>query len=136
MCLRCLAHLVDEGKHIARHLNPTKIHTRTVEPLVLLLSLPLQCDNNVTSVPTTPSALITVLIQVDALPRTQGQASLSNRHIQTNPHERGFDVARHVVVAFHGVPKGAVSGPLRRCNFVEGHFHVSAYIWIGVLINS
>ena len=51
-------------------------------------------------------AVISVLVQVEALPRAERQAAAPQRHRQARAHQRGLYVRRHVVHALIQVPAG------------------------------
>jgi hypothetical protein len=44
-------------------------------------------------------------------------------------------MTRHVIITLHGMSKGSIAISLCRYNLVQGCFHVSSYIRIGILVN-
>ena len=60
----------------------------------------------------TPTTRIAMLIQVHALPSTQGKPAIANGNVETDTHHARLDMPWHVVVAFHGVTKRSISVPL------------------------
>mmetsp|Transcript_18012 Transcript_18012/g.40713 ORF Transcript_18012/g.40713 Transcript_18012/m.40713 type:complete len:123 (-) Transcript_18012:396-764(-) len=113
--------------------SPCLIHFELVHA-ALISRLSLQCDNNSTIVPSAPAALVSVLVQIYSLPSPQGKATILDWYVETHTHQRRLNMARHIIVAFHCVEKCPVPIPACRHYFIECNLHVSAYVWVGILV--
>lgn len=85
--------------------------------------------------PIAPTPLIAMFIQVNALPRPEGESSILNGDRERYTEQRALDVAGHIVVALVGMAKGAVPGPSRRYESIECRLHIDAHVGIGVFID-
>jgi hypothetical protein len=83
----------------------------------------------------TITTCIPMLVQVNPLPRSQSEPPVTDGNIETRAHETRFDVPRHVIVAFHGMSKGAVAIPLGGHQLVQGGFEIDTHVRIGVFID-
>ena len=95
----------------------------------------LQRDDDMARMPTSPSTLIAMLIQIDALPSTQCQTSIPNWDGEAGTHQRRFHMPWHIIVTLHCVAEGAIPIPLGWNNLVQCNFHVSPNIRVGVLVD-
>src|SRR6056297_1640543 len=80
----------------------------------------------------TTASQVTMLAQVNSLPRTQLWATVADRNQQTAAEQRRFDVSWHVIATFQRVAEGLIL----RHRPIHRHFKISADIGVSVLVNS
>ena len=78
------------------------------------------------------AALIAVFAKVDALPCPATKSSVVHGYGKRGSCEHRFDMGSHIIGAFAGM----LPGPCFRCQSVEGHGHVCAYIRVGIFADS